>query len=138
MNNFHLIDIVVICIFFIGLFATGFLTKLKSDSTEEYLLSGRNLTLMLFVLTNVATWYGGILGVGEFTYRYGLVSWFTQGFPYYIFAIIFALLFAGKIRESNLFTIPDKIENIYGKKVALLAALIVFVLVSPAPYILMI
>jgi len=86
---------------------------------------------------NVSTWYGGILGVGEFTYRYGLVSWFTQGFPYYIFAFLFAVFFAKKIREASLFTIPDKLTEVYGKKVGLVSAVIVFVLVSPAPYLLM-
>lgn len=101
------------------------------------MLSGRKLSLFLFVAVNVSTWYGGILGVGEFTYRYGLVSWFTQGFPYYIFAFLFAIFFAKKIREASLFTIPDKLSEVYGKKVGLVTAIIVFVLVSPAPYLLM-
>jgi len=100
-------------------------------------LSGRKVGLFLFVLTNVSTWYGGILGVGEFTYRYGLVSWFTQGFPYYIFALLFALSFAKKIRKASLFTVPDKLTEVYGKKVGQLSAIVVFVLVSPAPYLLM-
>ena len=93
--------------------------------------------MFLFVAVNVSTWYGGILGVGEFTYRYGLVSWFTQGFPYYVFAFLFALFFAKKIREASLFTIPDKLTEVYGRNVGLVSAVIVFVLVSPAPYLLM-
>ena len=80
---------------------------------------------------------GGILGVGEFTYRYGIVSWFTQGFPYYIFAFLFAIFFAKKIHKASLITIPDKLTEVYGKKVGLLSAVVVFVLVSPAPYLLM-
>ena len=109
----------------------------KSRDGVDYLLDSRKVGLLLFVATNVATWYGGILGVGEFTYRYGILSWITQGLPYYIFAILFAFFFAGKIRESELYTIPDKIESVYGRKPALLAALIIFVLVNPAPYLLM-
>ncbi len=93
--------------------------------------------LFLFILTNVSTWYGGILGVGEFTYRYGLVSWFTQGLPYYFFAFLFALFFAGKIRNAGLFTIPDRITGIYGKREGLISAILIFILVSPAPYLLM-
>jgi len=93
--------------------------------------------LFLFVLVSVSTWYGGIIGVGEFTYRYGLVSWFTQGFPYYIFAFLFAIFFAKKIRDASLFTIPDKLGEVYGKQVGLAAAVVVFILVSPAPYLLM-
>ncbi len=138
MISFSFIDLAVIGLFFLLLFLFGFLPKSsKDENTEEFLLSGRNLGLFLFVMTNVATWYGGILGVGEFTYRYGLLSWFTQGFPYYIFALLFGLFFASKVRESSLFTIPDKLESVYGKNVGILSALVVFILVSPAPYILM-
>ena len=120
------------------LLTIGFFTsrKTKNDS-EDYLLSNRKMGLFLFVLVSVSTWYGGIIGVGEFTYRYGLVSWFTQGFPYYIFAFLFALFFAKKIREASLFTIPDKLGEVYGKQVGLASSIVVFILVSPAPYLLM-
>ncbi len=131
-------DILIILLFFISILLIGFYTGRKTGSdSEDYLLSGRKVGLFLFVLTNVSTWYGGILGVGEFTYRYGLVSWFTQGFPYYIFALLFALFFAKKIRKASLFTVPDKLTEVYGKKVGMLSAIVVFVLVSPAPYLLM-
>jgi len=131
-------DILIILLFFTSILVIGFYTGRKTGSdADDYLLSGRKVGLFLFVLTNVSTWYGGILGVGEFTYRYGIVSWFTQGFPYYIFALLFALFFAKKIRKASLFTVPDKLTEVYGKKVGLLSAIIVFVLVSPAPYLLM-
>ncbi|MCZ7611321.1 MAG: sodium:solute symporter family protein [Ignavibacterium sp.] len=138
MISFSLFDIIIIVLFFSVLLIIGFLSsrKVKSDA-ESFLLSGRNMGLILFVLVNVSTWYGGIIGVGEFTYRYGLVSWFTQGLPYYFFAFLFAMFFAKKIREASLFTIPEKLEQVYGKNTALLSAVVVFILVSPAPYLLM-
>lgn len=139
MIDFSLTDIYVIIIFFSLLILFGFLPgKKKYNNAEDYLLSNRKVGLILFILTNVATWYGGILGVGEFTYRYGLLSWVTQGLPYYIFAILFAFLFARKIRDASLFTIPEKIEKVYGKKVSILSTVLIFILVSPAPYILMV
>jgi len=138
MISFSTLDIVIIISFFCLLLLIGFLSSRKtSSSPEDYLLSGRKIGLFLFVLINVSTWYGGIIGVGEFTYRYGVVSWLTQGLPYYFFAFLFALFFAKKIRAASLFTIPDKLKEVYGKKVGLLSALIVFILVSPAPYLLM-
>ncbi len=138
MISFSSWDILIILLFFASILFIGFYSGRKTNNTaDDYLLSGRKLSLFLFVLVNVSTWYGGILGVGEFTYRYGLVSWFTQGFPYYIFALLFAFLFAKKIREASLFTIPDKLTDVYGKQVGLISAIIVFVLVSPAPYLLM-
>lgn len=138
MISFSLVDILIILAFFATVLFIGFYTGRKTKSeADDYLLSGRKLSLFLFVAVNVSTWYGGILGVGEFTYCYGLVSWFTQGFPYYIFAFLFAVFFAKKIREASLFTIPDKLTEVYGKNVGLVSAVIVFVLVSPAPYLLM-
>ncbi len=137
MISFSSIDLVIVFGFlFISVVIGFFASNKKSASNDGYLLSGRNVGFILFVLTNVATWYGGILGVGEFAYRYGLVSWLTQGLPYYIFAIVFALLFAKKIRSASLYTIPDKLEQVYGKKVSLLSSGIIFILVSPAPYLL--
>jgi len=138
MISFSSLDIIIILLFFSLLLLIGFISSRKTSSTsEDYLLSGRKIGLFLFVLINVSTWYGGIIGVGEFTYRYGLVSWFTQGFPYYFFAFLFALFFAKKIRAASLFTIPDKLTEVYGKQVGLLSAIVVFILVSPAPYLLM-
>ncbi|MCW8811675.1 MAG: sodium:solute symporter family protein [Ignavibacteriaceae bacterium] len=138
MISFSYWDVIIILVFFASILLIGFYTgRRTSAEASDYLLSGRKLSLFLFIAVNVSTWYGGILGVGEFTYRYGLVSWFTQGFPYYVFAFLFALFFAKKIREASLFTIPDKLTEVYGKNVGLISAVIVFVLVSPAPYLLM-
>lgn len=138
MISFSFADILIILAFFAAILFIGFYTGRRTgNDASDYLLSGRKLSLFLFVAVNVSTWYGGILGVGEFTYRYGIVSWFTQGFPYYIFAFLFAIFFAKKIREASLFTIPDKMTEVYGRNVGLLSAIIVFVLVSPAPYLLM-
>ncbi len=139
MITFDFWDIAVLILFFASVLLIGFWAKREEPSSAaDYLLSGRKVGLFLFVLTNVSTWYGGILGVGEFTYRYGIVSWFTQGFPYYVFAILFAVFFAKRVRESELYTIPDKLEKVYGRKTGLLSAVIIFLLVTPAPYILMI
>ncbi len=138
MISLAIADYVVIVGFVAVVLLIGFLSGRGSDkSTESFVVSNRNLGIFLFVLTNVATWYGGILGVGEFSYSYGLLSWFTQGLPYYLFAAIFALFFAGRVRRASLLTIPDKIEKEYGRTPALLITVLIFVLVSPAPYLLM-
>lgn len=138
MISFNSLDITIIILFFGIVLLIGFISGRKTKGeADDYLLSGRKVGLFLFILTNVSTWYGGILGVGEFTYRYGIASWFTQGFPYYIFAFLFAIFFAKKIRSASLFTIPDKISETYGKTAGMISAVLVFVLVSPAPYVLM-
>ncbi len=138
MISFNSLDIAIIILFFGIVLLIGFISgRHTKGEADDYLLSGRKIGLFLFILTNVSTWYGGILGVGEFTYRYGIASWFTQGFPYYVFAFLFAIFFAKKIRSASLFTIPDKIKETYGQTAGMISAVLVFVLVSPAPYVLM-
>ena len=138
MISLSTLDLSIIILFFSAVLFIGFLPRLMNkDSVDDFVLSGRKVGMLLFVLTNVSTWYGGILGVGEFTYSFGIVSWITQGLPYYIFAIIFAFFLAPKIRNTSLITIPDKIESVYGKKTAAIASVFIFILVTPAPYLLM-
>jgi SSS family solute:Na+ symporter len=138
MVHFHLLDILVIVLYFIAVVFIGFKLARKTKNDEvDFLLAGRSLTLPLFVMTLVSTWYGGILGVGEFSYRYGMSNWFLQGVPYYIFAAIFAWILAKKIRATNLVSIPDKLHEAYDKKTAVLGSLLTFILMTPAPYVLM-
>ncbi|HYQ96332.1 MAG TPA: sodium:solute symporter family protein [Candidatus Eisenbacteria bacterium] len=98
---------------------------------------GRTLALPPFVATLVSTWYGGVLGVGEYSYRYGISNWLVFGAPYYIGAALFAIFFARRARRSELYTVPDQLDRAYGRPAALLGAAIIQVLSSPAPYVLM-
>jgi SSS family solute:Na+ symporter len=67
-----------------------------------------------------------------------LGNWTTQALPYYLFALLFALFLAPRVRAASLYTIPDKLAREYDRKTALFGALLAFVIVSPAPYILMV
>jgi len=99
---------------------------------------GRRLTLPSFVMTLVATWYGGVLGVGEYSYRYGISNWLVFGVPYYVGAALFALFIAKRARRSRLTSVPDQLEVAYGRTAALLGAGVIQFLSSPAPYVLMV
>jgi len=108
----------------------------REAGEEEYLLSGRSLSVPAFAATLVTTWYGGILGVGEFTYSYGISTWIVFGLPYYFFALLFALFFAPKIRAANNFSIPDMLYRAYGKPSGFLGSIFLLFMTTPAPYIL--
>lgn len=137
MISFSVYDYLLIVLYFVIVLYIGFRTRSSDRSNLDYLVAGRKLTLPAFVATLVSTFYGGVLGIGEFTYGFGISSWFLNAFPYYVFIIIFALFFAKKVRRAKLYTIPDKLEQVYGRKVSLLGAFFVFLLVTPAPYTLM-
>src|SRR5215831_17259224 len=138
MIHLALGDVTVIFLYFAGVLFIGYRSARRTNRSEEdFLLAGRSLTLPVFVMTLVSSWYGGILGVGEFSYRYGISNWVVQGVPYYIFAAVFAFFLAEKIRDTNLVTIPDKLEAAYGRNTALLGSVLTFILMTPAPYLLM-
>lgn len=133
----HILDWLAIGIYIVLLFGLGFYrNKKERDSSSDYILAGRKLSLPGFVATLVATWYGGILGVGENTYLYGIQTWFIFSFPYYVFAILFALFLAPKIRNKEFSSIPDHFRDHYGPSVGIVSGVLIMILVSPAPYIL--
>ncbi|MBM3493892.1 MAG: sodium:solute symporter family protein [Armatimonadetes bacterium] len=134
--SFAPIDLLLLAAYAALTLVIGFWRRRRTHG--DFLVAGRQLGLPVFVATVVATWYGGILGVGEMTYRYGLINWTTQGLPYYIMAVVFALTLAGRVRAASLYTIPDKLEEVHGRGAALVGGVFAFIMTTPAPYVLMV
>ena len=137
MSHFHFLDWAILAAYAAGLIWIGiFRLKDQSVSQEEFILSGRRLSLGGFVATLVTTWYGAILGVGENTFLYGIQTWFIFALPYYGFALGYAIWIAPKIREKKFLSIPDHFRSTYGENAGIISALFITFLASPAPYIL--
>ena len=134
-------DYSVIALYFVAIIFIGFRYS-KSDKTidsskEDFLLAGRKLTLPMFVTTLVATWYGNIMGVGEFIFNDGIVGWVCFSFTYYVAAFLFAIFISHKIRDLGIATIPEQIEKSYGRAAGLISSLIVLIITIPAVYVLL-
>ena len=137
----HLIDYLLIVIYLATLLALGFVKRLKKDSTASQLIvGGRVLTLPAFVASLVSTWYGGILGVGEYSYLYGLSNWLVFGLPYYLYtlglvripahqAALITLLEPVLVPVWTYLAVSEKppVETLIGGAI-ILAALVAFVL----------
>ena len=111
------IDIAIVAGFLVFTLWIGLRQRHSPQSANEaqnYLLGGRMLTLPSFVATTVSTWYGGILGIGEYTWLYGISNWLVFGVPYYVGAILFALLLSKRARQSDVLTLPERFERHYG------------------------
>ena len=137
MFSSSLLDWALILVYLSFLAAVWMQRLGTASSALDYLVAGRKVTLPAFVATLVATWYGGILGVGEYSWRFGVSNWLVFGVPYYIGALLFAWMFARRAREAALFTIPDLLDRHYGRGPALFGAFTVFVTSTPAAYVLM-
>lgn len=113
--------------------------EVNSESEElnflDLLLMGRRLTLPMFIATLVATWYGGIFGVTQIAFEYGIYNFVTQGLFWYLAYIFFALYLVHKITPYHAVTLPDLVEKMFGPKSAKLAAIFNFFNVLPIAYV---
>jgi SSS family solute:Na+ symporter len=134
---FSAADYFVFGLFILVVLALGFSAKLKRNTSVELVAAGRRLTLPLFVATLVTTWYGGVLGTGEFWRDYGLATLTVNGLPYWSFGLLFAFVMASKIRGAEQISLPERIGRCYGRHVGILAAVLVMLLATPASYLLM-
>jgi SSS family solute:Na+ symporter len=137
MFSTHPLDWAVILAYFGWLVAVWLRLMRAPQGEDDYLLAGRRLTLPAFVASLVSTWYGGILGVGEYSWRYGVSNWLVFGVPYYVGALLFALLIARRARAEADLTIPDLLQRHYGRGPAIAGAVAVFITSAPAAYVLM-
>ena len=119
------------------LFVVLRLLRAGSGDLVDYVVAGRRLTLPAFTASLVTTWYGGILGVGEYTWSHGVSNWLVFGVPYYLYAGIFALFLAGRARRSRVLTVPELLERRFGRGPALIGAVMLFVMTAPGAYVLM-
>ncbi len=132
------VDYTLIVLYLLLLLILGFAGRLRKDSSPvQMIVGGRMLTLPALVASLVSTWYGGILGVGEYSYRFGLSNWLVFGLPYYLAAFLFAVFLAKKARESEVLTIPDRLAQVYDNRTAAVASIIIYLMTVPAAYILM-
>jgi len=130
------LTLILVCVYAGGLLL---LARQRGDSPGgvEYLLASRQLTLPAFVATLVTTWYGGILGVGEYAWTYGISTWLVFGVPYYLAAFVFALWLAPRLRRTRALSIPDLLRDSYGEGAAVTGAAAVFAATLPVAYVLM-
>lgn len=140
LDYFNFLDYTVfIAVLFLTVFFVlygNYKRKNSGDKLVDYMLMGRRLTLPLFVATLGASWYGGIFGVSEITFNYGIYNFITQGVFWYIAYIIFALFMVDKIKKYQSLTLPEMAGQMFGKKAHKTCAVFTFFNVLPIAYVL--
>lgn len=131
------LDLAIVGVFLAALFGLGLSARLRSQDAVGFIAAGRALTLPMFVATLVCTWYGGILGMGESVSYFGLGTWLLLGLPYYVFAAIYVWRLAGRVRESDQISIPERLRLRYGNGVARAGAGLLFALGAPSAHVVM-
>lgn len=108
--------------------------KDAASNVLDIMLMGRQLTLPLFVATLVATWYGGIFGVTETAFNYGIYNFITQGAFWYVTYLIFAFFIVQKVARYNAITLPELIGKMFGPRSARVSAVYNFFNILPIAY----
>ncbi|CAF1332758.1 unnamed protein product [Rotaria magnacalcarata] len=89
----------------------------KSPDTEEIMLAGRNIGLLVGIFTMTATWVGGayINGTAEQVFSTGLLAC-QAPLGYAISLVVGGLLFARPMRNAGYVTMLDPFQRKYGQR----------------------
>lgn len=123
------IDLTIFFVYMVTMLGIGYFYMKSNKSKEDYYLAGRNMGPWHIGLSVVATDVGGgfSIGLGGLGFTMGLSgSWML--FTGLIGAWLAAAFLIPKVfdlgRRIDLFTFPQVFKHLYGKNVALVAALI--------------
>ncbi|CAH8641645.1 unnamed protein product [Dicrocoelium dendriticum] len=118
--------LVAIIIFYVLILGVGFWAarrskKLSAASTEseEVMLAGRNIGLIVGIFTMTATWVGGgyINGTAENTFKLGQgLAWCQAPIGYALSLIVGGMFFANRMRSLSFVTMLDPLQNKYGER----------------------
>lgn len=125
VNVGGVVSIVVfyLIILFVGIFAAWWKKRgnrangdNRNDESEEIMLAGRDIGLVIGMFTMTATWVGGgyINGTAESVYKDGLV-WAQAPWGYALSLALGGLIFAKKMRQKKYVTMLDPLQEKYGK-----------------------
>lgn len=124
----HFIDYGVLIFYFCLLLVIGYYANTKQKSTEDYYVGGRGVGTLSLGALWMSSWVGGaaIMGTAAKSFEIGVSSlWYS--FAMFFGFIVFALTFAGRIKEMGdkyqHITYPDLIEQRYDIKARLVSTI---------------
>jgi SSS family solute:Na+ symporter len=107
----------VIIAYLAVMFLVGIFSGRRIKNTEDFLLAGRRLGLVLLTFTLAATHFGGgvVMGGIEYGMLYGTLGGMWYGISCGLGLLALAFV-APKLRDLSLFTAPEYLERRYGGK----------------------
>jgi SSS family solute:Na+ symporter len=125
----HFLDILIFCLYLLGMLGVGIYFLRKNTSTDDYYVGGRKMSSLHIGLSVVATDVGGgfSIGLGGLGFLMGLAgSWLL--FTGLIGAWMAGVLLIPKVfqlgKDKGFLTFPQLLADIFNPRVAMLAGLI--------------
>ena len=99
----------------------------RVKNTADFVITGRNLPLVMIVTTTFATWFGSetVLGIPARFVDGGLNAVVEDPFGAGLCLVLVGLFFAGKLYKMTLLTISDYYRERYGRGVELACSLMI-------------
>jgi len=125
----HLVDIVIFLIYFLTVLCIGFFFYKKNETPDDYFVGGRNMGSLHIGLSVVATDVGGgfSIGLGGLGFIMGISgSWllFTGFLGAWLSGVFLIPVVFRKAVKKKYLTLPQLLEDIFNKRVALFAGII--------------
>ncbi|XP_064618217.1 high-affinity choline transporter 1-like [Liolophura sinensis] len=119
----HVAGVIAIIFFYVLILIVGIWAARKNKASgvnpesEDVMLAGRNIGLLVGVFTMTATWVGGayINGTAEVIAASGLV-YCQAPFGYALSLVIGGLFFANRMRQQGYVTMLDPFQRKYGER----------------------
>lgn len=127
MGKFHILDILVIILYFIGMIAVGIISSKKVKDSDSYATADHSLSFKVMVGTSIATCLGASNAIGQpgMTWEVGMASLLVLATWHCGWLVL--LCFAKRLRASGATTLPDFLSMRFGKSTKVIASLITLV-----------
>ncbi|KRZ38777.1 High-affinity choline transporter 1, partial [Trichinella pseudospiralis] len=117
---FNIVGLVALIVFYLMILLVGLWAARKTKSTddsEDVMLAGRNIGLIVGIFTMTATWVGGgyISGTAEIIYDSGLINC-QAPLGYAASLSLGGILFAEKMRNEGYVTMLDPFQQKFGER----------------------
>lgn len=105
----------------------GLLAARRVKNTADYVVTGRQLPLVMIITTTFATWFGSetVLGIPARFVEGGLHDVVEDPFGAGLCLVLVGLFFAGKLYRMSLLTISDYYAERFGRVVELACSLMI-------------
>lgn len=122
--SIYLIAVIVYLVFMalIGVF----FARTSISNSDDFMVAGRSLPLFVVIGTLLATFVGSgtVVGGASFIYQYGpwAAIWNLSGG---IVGAIILYFIAGKVRQSEIYTVPEMMEKRFGASTRLISSIFI-------------
>ncbi|MFC2033873.1 sodium:solute symporter [Chloroflexota bacterium] len=123
-----MLELIIIAAYFIGMLVIGIISHRKAKEADNFFVAGRQGSVFSITGSLMATIIGGsaTIGMAGLGFTRGLTGawWLLVGS---IGLVILGFLWAKKIRQFALYTLPELVEKQYDHRVALIASILIVI-----------